>query len=217
MTYVFAVAPNPHTIYPEDLPGWIHPVHPTSCLDALVRFLNTQSHVLFVDLRPTLLAAKPEENLYTRTDTHWNDLGAYYAYRDVFLALEKRTGNRSLAPRPLTGFRMEKTEAPGGDLARMLALAEVLRDEALTLVPLVQRTAEWPSPTHSLNPSAPRIRALVIGDSYVDKLKPFISEHFGEVQYVTRDTYNGESLSALKPTVVIEVIAERRLIPVEAR
>src|SRR5262249_20363510 len=76
-----------------------------------------------VDLRLPLLAAGPP--VYRRTDTHWNKYGALIGYNAVVSALGKNDWIIDPA-RVLRGF----VPVSGGDLARLLALAKDLPDEA---------------------------------------------------------------------------------------
>ena len=56
--YVFVVAPNKESIYPEHLPSWIGPrVGPTR-LDQLIEHMKSVPEVTVIDLRTTLRAAK---------------------------------------------------------------------------------------------------------------------------------------------------------------
>ena len=85
--YVFVIAPNKESIYPEHLPGWIGPrVGPTR-LDQLMAHLKSATDVTVIDLRPALLAEKKASVVYYKADTHWNTRGAYAAYREIVRVL----------------------------------------------------------------------------------------------------------------------------------
>jgi len=73
------LGPNKSTIYPEFLPDWAHPA-----ADSVTNTLLTNvSQGLYVDTSSALRTAKSEfsEPLYYQTDTHWNSLGAWVAFR----------------------------------------------------------------------------------------------------------------------------------------
>lgn len=119
------IGPNKGSIYPEHMPSWARPAlfNPT---DALLAGVG-QEH--FIDLRPTLLAAKVthSENLYFKTDTHWNALGAGIAFRAFAQQVGKAAPELRWPPEKvyeLTGI----TPRNGGDLARFLRLTESLSD-----------------------------------------------------------------------------------------
>ncbi|HSQ35258.1 MAG TPA: hypothetical protein VLQ89_04620, partial [Candidatus Binatia bacterium] len=87
--YLFVIAPNKSTIYPEFMPTAIKKINPRSRQDQLLAHLRRYSTVKIVDLRPALLAAKKVRPAYYRTDTHWNDWGGYVAYREVITSLRR--------------------------------------------------------------------------------------------------------------------------------
>ncbi|MDR1603555.1 MAG: hypothetical protein LBS10_02025 [Gracilibacteraceae bacterium] len=72
------------TLYPEDLPPYA-PLLPERRLLTEIRAALPPA-VLMVDTWPALAAARAE-NIYFRTDHHWTQTGAYYAFRA--LAAEK--------------------------------------------------------------------------------------------------------------------------------
>lgn len=82
--YLFCIAPNEHTIYSEHLPASLTRVRDTSRLDQLMGYLKAHSSVAVMDLRPSLLAAKARERVYQKTDSHWNERGAFAAYQALF-------------------------------------------------------------------------------------------------------------------------------------
>src|SRR5262245_42223189 len=86
VAFVFTIAPDKHVIYPEEFPQSVRPVRDTSRTDQLFQALRG-SPVPAIDVRPALLEAKARERVYFKTDTHWNDRGAYAAYRQIIDAV----------------------------------------------------------------------------------------------------------------------------------
>jgi hypothetical protein len=56
--YLFVVAPNKESIYPEQLPDWLGMPGPTRKLDQFIAHMRAHSTVEVLDLRPALLEAK---------------------------------------------------------------------------------------------------------------------------------------------------------------
>ena len=81
--YLVVLVPNKHRIYAEFMPDSLPRIRDESQLDQLVDHLGRESDVPFLDLRDVLLAEKSKHRIYHRTDTHWNDLGAYASYRAI--------------------------------------------------------------------------------------------------------------------------------------
>ena len=85
--YLVVVSPNKDTIYPEFMPSSYNRVHAQSRLDQFMAHLKAHSNLAIVDLRQPLLKAKSREQVYYRTDTHWNNRGAYVGYAKIIEAL----------------------------------------------------------------------------------------------------------------------------------
>jgi alginate O-acetyltransferase complex protein AlgJ len=192
LPYLAVIAPSPCSIYPEFLPDSVRRGARETRLDQLLEYLRRHSHVRILDVRPALLEAKAAGRLYNRTDTHWNDLGAYVAYREIIRALAPTSPG--ISPLPASAFELRKSPVPGGDIARLLAVPEFFPEEKVELEPRVPRrsqVAEWlpeesnPPAAFSMkigDPSMPR--AIVFHDSFTyASLYPFLAEHFREIWF----------------------------------
>lgn len=77
-TYYF-VAPNKEDVYPEYTPQWTRSQKPN-----FVTHLLQNSEAGLTYLLPSLIREKPSTlPLYYKTDSHWNDLGAWIAYKEI--------------------------------------------------------------------------------------------------------------------------------------
>ena len=96
--YLFVVAPSKHDVYPEFMPDRLNRVRDDSRLDQLMAYIEAffpAPPVDILDLRPTLAEArKSGVRLFHKTDTHWNDRGAWAAYRKAIIASRPRPGAR---------------------------------------------------------------------------------------------------------------------------
>jgi hypothetical protein len=214
---VFVLAPDKHAIYPEELPPSVRRVGPETRSDSLVRYLREHSTVPVLDLRPALLEAKARERVYHRTDTHWNDRGAYIAYEEIVRAL-----GVAGPPAARTAFESPAVLVPGLDLAGMLGLTGELTEEDLPLVPRAPRRArivEPPRPDSRLmdarlvteHPDRSLPRAVVFRDSFGSALIPFLSEHFSRALYLWQYNFEPDVVLAEHAAVVIQEWVGRRL------
>ena len=89
-TLVFVVAPEKQSIYPELMPDGVVRVQAESRQDQLIKYLKEHSDVRVIDLRPTLLESKDKNQIYFRTDTHWNGIGALAAYQLIVRELGQK-------------------------------------------------------------------------------------------------------------------------------
>jgi alginate O-acetyltransferase complex protein AlgJ len=218
IAYLFVIPPDKHVIYPEYMPDTIRRAA-VSRIDQLVSHLRQHSTVRVVDLRPALLAAKPRERLYHRTDTHWNDRGAFVGYQSIVDALTEEIPGLRSASR--SAFEPRVVRSAGLDLAGMLGLSEVLREEDLVLVPRRPATARILEPQHPnrrltharIVTEAPNRgpRAVVFMDSFGPGLVPFLSEDFSRVVYLWQDNMDPQVVQQEGPQVVIQELVGRAL------
>ncbi len=220
--YLFIVAPNKSTIYPEFLPARVRPLGKKSRLDQLIDYLQNHSDLSLLDLRPIMLAAKKEHRVYRQADSHWNQYGAYLAYRQIMTALARFFPDA--VPLPLADFEIREVERSGGDLAIMLSLQNsVYREKAIYLESRVSRYAhkgkplkeKYPGVTQSVieSPRGELPHALMVHDSFAFRLKSYLSEHFSKIIYL-RDwdmNFYPELIKKENIKLVIEQTTERFL------
>jgi alginate O-acetyltransferase complex protein AlgJ len=217
--YVFLIAPEKSTIYPELLPAALQPVAPETRIDQLLAWMAAHSTVDLIDVRPALRAAKTTGRLYRWTDTHWNGGGAFAAHHRLEEWLQARFPE--LRPIDRASFSQHVRVAPGGDLAGMLALAGHLREEELDLVwkePPAREGAATPvmnahasaHPVAKECPGGELGRTVVIHDSFFEAIVPFLARHFRRAAFVRRE-FATDIIADEKPEIVIEEMVERYL------
>jgi hypothetical protein len=221
--YVFAVAPEKSSLYAEELPDAWQPLGGYTRTDQLLTWMRSRSTVPTLDFRPALAAAKESDRLYHRTDTHWNDAGAFIAYSEVAAWLARQFP----AVRPLArdAFDRQVRVGAAGDLAGMLALGTVLTEERIVLAPKEPSPVEPREPTAVMRsrPYRPRHepkvfacptgeipRAVVVHDSFFQAVQPFLARHFRRSTFL-RAVVAPEVIEDEKPDVVIEEMIERVL------
>lgn len=221
--YLVVIAPNKETIYPEFMPESLNRVRPVTRLDQLVAHLRAHSSVAVVDPRDALRTAKAGGILYLRTDTHWNDVGAWLLYREIVTGL--RRWYPELEPTPATEFAPVTRQGWSGDLANMLGMDGRLSEERLLLEPRRVRLARVADPgprpedaqrkltaAERGEPSLPR--AVMFHDSFGLSLQPFLGESFSRIVFSSgptdwRRNFDAALVERERPAVVIQEIAER--------
>ena len=217
IAYLVVLAPDKHQVYPEYMPPGIRKAT-HSRLTQLVSYLEERSSVPVLDLRPALARAKRAERVYHRTDTHWNDAGAYVAYREIVAALSR--SRPALQPKPLAAFATRRVRRDGLDLARMLRVPDVLQEDEVRLE--AHRKAKIVEPRHP-NPAGAdarivtesadrsRPRAVIFRDSFGTALVPFLSEHFSRAVYLWQYNVDPAVVEQERPDVVIHELVGRRV------
>jgi hypothetical protein len=212
--YLFVVAPDKQSIYPEYLPAGRAQSGGSDKLDQFLAHMRAHSNVEVVDLRPALIAAKKEGPTYLQTDTHWNNFGAFTACQQLVGALQKQLPR--LKPLALEAFDRKNIVTSGGDLAILLDQQNQMLETRPMLTPRLPL-----KPLRALPMSRPGIiavvtrnpqaqgKAVLFRDSFAEAWEPFLGYDFQEVIYVWKYAWNEELLEREKPEVVIDEIVER--------
>jgi hypothetical protein len=220
MGYVFLIAPDKHFIYAEQMPSTIRRVNPMSPTDQL--YGGLQDTGVMVDLRPGLFEQKARERIYHKTDTHWNDRGALVAYQAIIRAARAQVPAIA-EPWTRADFTPETHEAESGDLAAMMGLKRVLREDDLALVPKRPRLARVVEPAGAAPmaeegrlvteiPGSSLPRAVIFRDSFTSRLVPLLSEHFSRAVYLWQNDFDAQVIEQEHPDVVIQQIVGRHLL-----
>ena len=220
--YLFVVAPDKHTIYPEYLPDWIKKVRPQTKLDQFIAYMQEHSTVPVLDVRDVILAAKKNHPVYMRTDTHWNDIGAFVAYQKLVESMARQLPALKLEPLPLASFDLTNQLMPGGDLARSLGLS-MTESNAWFLIPkpglpsftITQPPAEHPTePVFSTNALAQGRLVIfhdsfAVNDTYAGTWSPFLGYHFNRITYLWQYNLDTAWIERDKPDIVVTEMVER--------
>jgi hypothetical protein len=218
-SFVFTIPPDKHVIYPEELPDTVGPAGDVSRTDQVLAALADSG--ITVDMRPALLAAKQQERLFHRTDSHWNERGALVAYQQIIEAVRRQRPSVPAAW-PRSDFDAVSRETRGRDLAGMLGLTRVLREEDLALIPKRPRQARVVEPPGADPraeeglliteiPGSALPKAVIIRDSFASALVPFLSEHFRRAVYVWQKDFDATTVIEEQADVVIHEIVGRHL------
>jgi alginate O-acetyltransferase complex protein AlgJ len=221
--YVLVIPPNKDTIYPEFMPPAYTRVNSRSRLDQLVEHMKSHSNVPIIDLRNNLRQAKQVERVYDLTDSHWNPLGGYIAYARIMQALSAWFPQAQAIPR--SEFLCFFESRPGGDLAKMLGIADKLPEERLKLVPrngwhfhhsdeafsIAARCAHPELTMATERTDAELPRAVLFRDSFGAQLIPFLAEHFERMLCIWDSAFDRAIIEHEHPGVVIQEIVERSI------
>ena len=218
IAYIFMIASDKATIYPEKLPSYIQKQAQPSATDQLVNYLKANTEVVYVHPREALLNAKDEGFLlYYPSDTHWNSYGANVAQYELAKAVQAFFPALEPILHPKEAFR--EAEKEGGDLALFLNLQESYSDPAYWLKQAPCKLKLEPpdakdTDTFSHLCEEGSLKALIFRDSFFSALKPYISAYFAQATYVHKEaSYDllKELIALYKPDIVIEELVARKL------
>jgi hypothetical protein len=223
IAYVFLLVPNKSTVYARFLPRWAGHAEPNAA-ERLLPLLRARG-VRAVYPRAELIAASARGDVYQHGDTHWNDAGAYVAYRAVLAALGSARLRDAIEPRT---FRI-RAEDTVGDLDRLAGLASGYRNVYLRY-DFPERARNVPAPAFAGDPTAPEYQrfayevddprlpaAMLFGDSFSIALKRFVAQDFRRTVVMQHEIagehhFDRNAVAAERPAVVIQELVERALV-----
>ncbi len=213
--HFFLIAPNAHSVYPDDLPESVAaaPERPVEQLLAHLAAHDSDVRALYpVDV----LAAHRDAHVYAKTASHWSGLGAFLAARALLeeIALEL----------PVDVPALDAYEAE--ELTYIGDLGAKLRPQATST--FVRVNARAPRAVrvddNRVRNTGRRIlyegdgsaahECLVYGDSFAMRVLPYLAESFRRLTFVHMRNLDFELVRELEPDVVVMIMNERFLISV---
>ena len=217
--YVFAIAPNKESIYPERFPARFDKIGPTR-REQLLAHLSARADAQVLDLTDAVRASREEfaaqGDVYFPLGTHWNDYGAFAAYR----ALLGHVGELvpGVRPRSVDEFEFAPTDFQDDTWAGRLYLEDLLVQPNVELRPRFASGLDEQFhkslkaialDAQHRDSSLPR--AVVFHDSMGEKLRPLLAEHFSRCVFRWESDFDTALIERERPDVVIQVFVERAL------
>lgn len=205
IAFYIVVPPNKHRVYSEKLP-FIIEQKPTR-LEELNSYLKQEINFELLDLRDTLIASKEKELLYYKTNTHWNDLGAFIAYHKTL-----NTINLEVPREPISNYNIDYKPIKRGDITEMINLKfkesaiSLSKKTASEIIPLKSKREYL----HFKNPKRNK-KLIMYRDSFSNAWIQFFNESFGETIYFRDYKISHSFINKEKPDVIIFEIIEREL------
>ena len=219
ITLLIVIAPNKTSIYPDKLPEQIKSLSKQSRFDRLISYLDNNNLPVIVDLRPALRTARQDQDVYYKTDTHWNGYGAFVAYTAIINALGSSYPN--LKPYKEADLELVTTNPGIHDIPNLMRITFITEPSFFfePKTPFVQTVHpgdylgyyQYSSIQDSKLPTL-----LMFYDSFgLAYLNNYLSMNFGKSHFVhTRSMLKyltQESIQQFKPDVIVIEIAERDL------
>ena len=203
MEFIFTCAPNKNTLYPEHMPKNYVPAHRMSNYEMLNSALSNRDY--YLDMKSALLSAGATMPLYHKTDTHWNNMGAYVGHN----ALMSKLGRESCPVGESWTVRNDRL----GDLAAMIYPAEDAKD--VQPYSSYEFTYQYQGHFRALDDINIQTTSengqgalTMFRDSYGEAILPYMAECFSTAAFSRAVPYNIGNISG--GAVIIEIV-ERNL------
>ena len=207
-------------------------------LDQIIDAINEQTNLTVIDTREGLLTAKeqyPDEILYYKLDTHWNNHGGFAAYQQIMDVILQDFPNAVKWSKD--DYQIDYFDSYFKDQAYYLGLYDTLKEEGpvytrkdgnlATLVKRVDSGAYGQFIHAAVHDDGYRDKTdfciykneyvsdapsvYVIRDSFAIALVPFIKDSFSTSVFSWTLSFNKEKILENKPDIIIMQVVERSL------
>ncbi len=206
--FYFTIAPNKNTIYGEYMPDRYVTKEKPSNLRLVSSYLNEKDFE-YIDLSYVLTEDKNNTTTYHKKDTHWNNHGAFIAYRKILTDM-------NLSGTGLTEPSYVVKKDYMGDLQRMLTPAIRINDHQMYFD--IQKNYSYTTRFRSFDDiligtknSSARGSIIMYRDSFANALIPFISNSFASATYSRQLPYEIDMIGEDPVDFALLEIAERNL------
>lgn len=190
--YILSI-PNKASVYPEYMPDTIERVDKTSKTDLLMKYLQENTDLNVVDAKPSLVKAKKKKQIYYKSDTHFNQIGAFVTVQALKDKIDGKTDS-------LKDVKFDKVmNNYSGDLACLCDMQDTFNDD-------IQYQLDAATVNTKIKSNK---RILVIGDSFSEVMQSIMSQYFAEVKTVNIWSFEPSLLDEYKPDIVVWEHAER--------
>ena len=211
--FVIYIAPNKERVFSEYMPDkYGKPAENYRALQ-IYNYLKENTDIRVIYPYAELMAAKTkiQENIWYKTDSHWNNIGAYIGAKALFDELGVEFPD--ITDSSISIVRGENTS---GDLASMLGLTQYFKDTDYEYTVKgyndhnVQNLASDFSGALIYKAVGADSRKLyVIRDSFSTALAPYLGSQFNESYLRHKSTYSYEDLESQNPDIVVYETVER--------
>ncbi|MEI7579726.1 MAG: hypothetical protein WCJ58_06900 [bacterium] len=217
--FYLLIAPNKHTIYPEELPLGYSCKIGTSRFDQLV-VLTKDLEINLIDVRNVLIENKSNLPVYYQLDTHWNDFGAYLASEELLKKISQ--DNYSLPVNTIPDFKLKRVISYH-DTAKFISIeGHVYENEVLMERPVNNSMSVLDFfPPYSSSPGRVTIgktvadnklpKMLMYRDSFGIAMIPFLENNFSRSVYIWNNQLNLQVVAEEHPNILVYEIVERNL------
>ncbi|KAF5038412.1 SGNH hydrolase-like domain, acetyltransferase AlgX [anaerobic digester metagenome] len=224
--YYFIIVPCKHSVYPEYLPDFAEKKVPKNNAELVMDNLHRCTGVkCMFPLKEIQSHKNGQYPLYSKTDNHWNHLGAFYAAQAVTELIRK--DYPAVKPLRLSDYRIAVKKQRGGNIAEMFGMQDELSEDFVSLEPInpvrshAAAKQNYPVPEGFAYPDEYELvyetgndtlpKMLVVRESFATFATPFLSESASKAVFIFdawQHKFNPDIFSSEKPDIYIQFVME---------
>ncbi len=223
---IYVICPNPGTVYSDQMPDYITAYtggkKMTTPAWQFVELMKDVEGFIVPDLY-TMYDKYKDEDIFYRTDTHWSELGAYYACQELMGLVKKDFP--AVPVYSIGDFNTVYEDQPAGDMAPMIGAGN-MKERKPILYPKFSAVGDYYTahrnggfgafPQEAALPGEGLPSCYFMSDSYGANFLPFAGMYFGKM-YSNKNgvlwTYNIDFglLAEKKPDYVMYIYTDRNI------
>lgn len=213
IAYFFLVAPDAHAVYPEMLPDGLVVTDQRPVFKLMEYLESNGSFAKVIYPIEEILAEKRRSQVYTKTDIHWNALGAYCAYRRLAAEIKAAVVIEEVRREEIQFFLNVE---PGGlgykfDPPTESVLLSTNIWHAKSRIVYDNQVYNTGSIVVFERDDAPPTSCLLCGDSFSYRMLHYLSGTFRRLVFAHNACLDFELIFEEKPDVVVSILSEHFL------
>lgn len=224
--YYFIIVPCKHSVYPEYLPDFAEKKVAKNNAELVMDKLHRCTGVkCMFPLKEIQSHKNGQYPLYSKTDNHWNHLGAFYAAQAVTELIRK--DYPAVKPLRLSDYRIVVKKQRGGNIAEMFGMQDELSEDFVSLEPIkpvrshAAAKQNYPVPEGFAYPDEYELvyetgndtlpKMLVVRESFATFATPFLSESASKAVFIFdawQHKFNPDIFRSEKPDIYIQFVME---------
>jgi len=215
--FYYLCAPVKARIYPDKMPEALRRLNAFSRLGQVYSYLEGNEIIKFIDVRDELIEGRKTRDTYLKTDTHWNEFGAFLAYRKIMQTMQKDIPD--LQFHDLNAYQIDSSMSDEGDLLQVMGIEHAF---PYTYYKFTLKSGQEAVPvdsTHagefmrqtvvrSLPGSINNRRIYINRDSMTEYLKIFFSTSFDYTCYYWKPYLNVSLALQQNPDIIFHEMQE---------
>ncbi|MDT8719369.1 hypothetical protein IAI10_22200 [Clostridium sp. 19966] len=194
INFSLVIVPSKYSVYKEFLPQDVIDGSSKNRLSQVKEYMSKNTDIKMIDLTEELSKNEDKGNLYYKTGSLWNQLGAFYGYNQIAKGLNYQDNYYN----NVSNYKLNTESKPGMELVQQLKFENLINEQDIRITP--KENYSWKQVSSNddkiIIDSNPKINSgnmLMLKDEFGEALQPYLSENFNKAfykkEYVTEEDF----------------------------